>query len=177
VLDIATFAALGVALGSTFFDWAFLEDLDAGVNGWQTGDYGGAGPYQLGDLIGSRFPVDAVVVLGLALLGGAYILRRTMEIRLPDIPLIVPGCGVLIAAIGVANYFYIDGRQSDKGELTVAAGIFVQILAGIAVLLLSYMRKSQKPAVRPVLLPTPVESAVTGESNLVDLHPRGESNE
>jgi hypothetical protein len=122
-------------------DWAKVGPV--GINAWD-----GDAAFQVADWMGTTSPIDAVVILALAVAGAYLVLAPLFGMTAPRIPFATLALGVAVAVIGVANLLYVSdlgGPDAEAFGLSIdpGIGIFAAIGGGILAAGCAYLHMKQ----------------------------------
>lgn len=131
-------AAFAVATAATLLPWLSSTGPSGGT-AWD----GNKGRFQIADWLHITLPVDAVLVLLLALLGLLIALLTPRRTERPAVPYLTAGLGALLTLAGALEFFYVR-RLDESAEalgFSVAPGfgVYTLILAGMAAVVAGFL--------------------------------------
>jgi hypothetical protein len=153
-LELGAIGGFALAVVSTLLDWVKISAFGQSESGnaWEGGL---AGDLQLGHWLGAPddFPVEALVIIAIALLGIGLIAGPLMGMKVPVIPFGVAALGAALVVLGVLNYLYIEDQISSTGiqegngvSAGPSTGVYALILGGVVTAACGFMLEQRKMA-------------------------------
>jgi len=152
-LKLGAIGGLALAVVSTVLAWVKISAFGASesASAWEGGL---AGDLQIGHWIGAPddFPVEALLILAVALAGVALIAGPLVGMKVPVIPFALVALGAALAVLGVLNYLYIEEQLSSAGieasgvSAGPSTGVYALILGGIVTAACGFMLEQRKMA-------------------------------
>jgi hypothetical protein len=153
-LELGILGGLALAAISTLLPWAGVSafGFSETASAWNS-DLGEG--LRLADWLSAGFPLDAVVIVLLALAGAYIVIAPLMGWAPVSVPYAALGIGVLLTVLGVLNYLHIENETDQAFEDAGAAeglgvsagtemGVYLLIVAGLAVAACALMIEQKK---------------------------------
>jgi hypothetical protein len=151
-LQWVAIAGLAIAVVATFFPWVSVSGFGQSetASAWN-GDLGG--DLQIGHWLGApdSFPVEALVIIAIAVAGIWLTAGAAVGLKVPDVRYVAIVLGVVLVVIGALNYLYIEDQLESVGVDEIegisagpSTGVYLVVVGGLVTAAAGYLMEQAR---------------------------------